>query len=104
MTLSVGKEEVTTTTNSKANELTLESMVLSLKKLEVEMKIEDIKKNNGKVIAYFPKRFRRPKWIIDLLKQNNIPSQRSSFVEDRKFYLLDTDQFHFWDKKGFVYD
>ena len=89
----------TTTTNSKANELTLESMALDLKKLEVELKIADIKKNKGEVIAFFPRHFRRPKWIVDLLKQSNVPSKRSQFVEDRQFYLLDTTQFHFWDRK-----
>ena len=86
----------------KINELTIESMALTLKKLEVELKIEKIKSNGGKVIAYFPRHFKRPNWIVELLEREKIQMKRSSYIEDTKFYLLDTEQFHYWDNPNLL--
>lgn len=79
------------------NELTIESMALTLKQLEVELKLKQIKSNGGKVIAFFPRHFKRPSWIVELLTKEKIQMRRSSYIEDSKFYLLDTEQFHYLD-------
>ena len=91
----------TNTTTSNVDELTLNTMALSIKQLEVLLKIKKMVTSSKNVIAYFPRYFRRPSWIVKLLKDNNIKSKRSSFVEDRNFYLLDVDRFHFWDRQSF---
>lgn len=88
-----------TTTTSNMDELTLDSMCLAIKELSVELRIKNMVESNRNVVAYFPKHFKRPNWIIKLLKDNNIKTKRSSFVEDKKFYLLNTDKFHYWDKQ-----
>lgn len=90
-----------TTSTSNMDELTVESMALSIKQLEVELKVKDMVKGSKNIIAYFPRNFKRPDWIIKLLKENKIKTKRSKFVEDKRFYLLDVDKFHFWDKPIF---
>jgi hypothetical protein len=91
----------TNTNTSNMDELTLDTMVLSLKQLEVELKIKDMVDESKNVVAYFPRYFHRPDWLVRLLQDNNVKSKRSRFVEDRNFYLLDTDKFHFWDRPEF---
>lgn len=76
--------------------ITIGSMQKAILELKAWSKINRMKKAGIKPILYLKKGYKRPCWLIDLCKNENIPTKRSRFVTGEKGWLVDGKMYRFY--------
>jgi hypothetical protein len=82
----------TTYSTSCDKPITINSMISSIKELEMEMKLNKMKESGiNDIKLYFRKYQKLPDWLKEVAAKYNLKIKRSTFINKNQVILLDGD-------------